>query len=226
QRFFNQQFVGGREVQTALADLFELFGVVGNATAGAAQREAWADHHGKARAADVKLDALLHRPGFFQRVGNARPGGIQADAGHRVLELQTVFGLLDGVLVGSDHLDLVLVQHAVLVQIKGAVQRGLTAHGGQDGVRAFLGDDLLDDLPSDGFDVGDVGRTGIGHDGRRIAVDQDDLVALFTQGLAGLSAGVVEFAGLTNDDRARANDEDALDVLTLRHSFAPLGAGS
>jgi hypothetical protein len=46
--------------------------------------------------------------------------------------------------------------------------------------------------------------------GRRVAVDQDDAVALLAQRLAGLGAGVVELAGLADDDRAGADDEDAL----------------
>ena len=48
--------------------------------------------------------------------------------GHRVLELQPVLGLLDRLLVGADHLDAVLRQHAVLVQVERAVQRRLPAH--------------------------------------------------------------------------------------------------
>ena len=119
--------------------------------------------------------------------------------------------------VGADHLDAVLGQHAVLVQVQRAVQRGLPAHGRQDRVGLFLGDDLLDHLPGDRLDVGHVGRLRVGHDRRRVAVDQDDLVALLAQRLAGLRAGVVELAGLADDDRAGADDEDALDVGALGH---------
>jgi hypothetical protein len=76
--------------------------------------------------------------------------------------------------------------------------------------RALLGDDLFDRLPGDRLDVDDVGRGRVGHDGRGVAVDQDDLVALLAQCLAGLNAGVVELAGLADDDRAGADDENAL----------------
>src|SRR5450830_1492098 len=56
----------------------------------------------------------------------------------------------------------------------------------------------------------------------RIAVDQDDFVAFFTQCLTGLRTGIVEFAGLTDDDRTSADDQDAFNVVTLRHvSFSP-----
>src|SRR5262249_23494030 len=51
----------------------------------------------------------------------------------------------------------------------------------------------------------------------RVRVDQDDLVALLAEGLAGLGAGVVEFAGLADDDGAGADQEDFLQVGALRH---------
>ena len=40
--------------------------------------------------------------------------------------------------------------------------------------RAAPFDDPLDDLPGDRLDVGDIGRARVGHDGRRVGVDQDD----------------------------------------------------
>ena len=43
-----------RQVDAALADLLELLRVVGDAAAGAAEREARADHHRKAVAADLR----------------------------------------------------------------------------------------------------------------------------------------------------------------------------
>jgi hypothetical protein len=55
----------------------------------------------------------LHRPGLVHAVGDAGARGAQTDLGHGVLELQAVFGLVDGFGLGADQLDLVLVQHAV-----------------------------------------------------------------------------------------------------------------
>ena len=42
-------------------------------------------------------------------------------------------------------------------------------------------------------------------------------VALGAQSLAGLGAGIIEFAGLADDDRAGADDEDCGDIGPLRH---------
>ena len=51
-------------------------------------------------------------------------------------------------------------------------------------------------------DVGAVGRVRVGHDRRRVRVDQDDVVAFLAQGFAGLGARVVELARLADDDGA------------------------
>ena len=58
---------------------------------------------------------------------------------------------------------------------------------------------------------------GIGHDGGRIGVDQDHPIALFPQGLAGLGTGIVELAGLADDDGTGPEDQDALDIGAFGH---------
>ncbi len=150
-------------------------------------------------------------------MGDAGARALQANAAHRLVKAGAVFGLVDGVGGGTDHLDAEFGQHAMLLQIQRAVQCGLTAHGGQDGVRALFLDDLAHHFPGDGLDVGGVGHLRVGHDGGRVGVHQDDAVALLAQGLARLGAGVVEFAGLADDDGAGAEDQDALKVVTFWH---------
>ena len=98
-----------------------------------------------------------------------------------------------------------------------AVERGLAAHGGQQRVGALLFDDLGDDFGGDRLHIGGVGQVRIGHDGGRIGVDQDDPVALFLERLAGLGAGIIELAGLPDDDRSRTDDEDRFDVGAFWH---------
>src|SRR5471030_2594964 len=216
QGLFDQQFGGRRCLQAALADGLELFFVVGDAAAGAAHRERGTDD-------DREAQRALHGPGFIHRVRDVRLGRTKADLGHRVLEFEAVFGLVDGLRRGADQLHVVLGQHAVVEQVERAVQRGLAAHGRQDRVRLFLGDDALHHLPGDRLDVGDVGHFRVGHDGRRIAVDQDDFIALFAQGFAGLGAGIIELAGLADNNRASANNQYTFKVCTFRHLiFSPL----
>ena len=221
QGFFNQQLVGGGSFQAAFADRLELFGVVGNAATCATQGKAGADHGGETQ-------RFLHAPGVVHAVGDAGARGAQADFGHRVLELATVFGLVDGFGRGANQLHrfasgsaLVFVEHAVVPQIQRTVERGLPAHGRQNRIGPLFGDDFFNRLPGDGLDVGHVCRSRVGHDRRRVAVDQDDAVTFFAQRLAGLHARVIKLAGLANDDRTGADDEDALDVGSFCHYFSP-----
>ena len=74
------------------------------------------------------------------------------------------------------------------------------------------------------LDVGGVGELGVGHDRRRVRVGEDDAVALLAEDLAGLGAGVVELAGLPDDDRAGADEQDRLDVVAPRHQATPRSA--
>ena len=94
------------------------------------------------------------------------------------LELLAVLPRLDRLDVRADQLDAVLLEDARLVQRHRGVQRGLAAEGGEQRVRALLLDDLLDDLRGDRLDVGGVGELRVGHDRRRVGVDQDDPQAL------------------------------------------------
>ena len=155
----------------------------------------------------------------------------KADPGHRLAEQFAVLGLVDRLGGRADHLDVEFVQHAHFLQRERAVERRLAAHGRQqreaagNGI-ALLLDDLGDDFRRDRLDIGAVGHVRIGHDRRRIGVDQDDPIALRAQRLAGLGAGIVEFAGLSDDDRARADDHDRRDICPLRHKISfPVAAG-
>ena len=137
---------------------------------------------------------------------------------HELLEDLAILALVDRLEARADELDVVLLEDAVVVQVDRRVQRGLAAEGRQDRVGLLLRDDRLDDLPRDRLDVGRVGEVGVGHDRRRVGVDEDDAHALFAQHAARLGARVVELARLADDDRAGADDEDAVDVVALGHS--------
>ena len=93
----------------------------------------------------------------------------QADARHRLLELLAVLGLVDRLLRRADQLDAVLVEHALAREVERAVERRLAAHRRQQRVGPLALDDLLDHLPGDRLDVGDVGHLRVGHDRRRVA---------------------------------------------------------
>src|SRR5215210_1992486 len=134
-----------------------------------------------------------------------------------------IFGPGDHLAVRADQLDPEALQRAVFVQGAGQVQRGLAPEGGQQGVGTLTLDHPGHRLRQERLDVGRVGELGVGHDRRRVGVDQHDLVALLPEHLAGLGAGVVELGGLADDDRPRAQQQDAPDVVAPGHQRAGLG---
>ena len=203
-RLFEQDLVDGAQVDAATGELAELFDVVGDAAADAPQRERRPDDR---READV-----FHRvQRVVQRAAVVAARRVAADLGHRIAEQQAILGELDRVDRGADQLDAVLLERAVLTQRDRQVQRRLPADRRQDRVRALALDDLRDDLGRQRLDVGPIGDLRVGHDRRRVAVDENDLEPLGLQRLARLRAGVIELAGLPDDDRARADDEHPLD---------------
>ena len=57
----------------------------------------------------------------------------------------------------------------------------------------------------------------IGHDRGRVRVHEDDAVSLLTQHATGLRARVVELAGLPDDDRPAADQQDRFQVVASGH---------
>src|SRR5208337_5649693 len=78
---------------------------------------------------------------------------------------------------------------------------------------------LADHLRGDGLDVGPVRHLGVGHDGGGVGIDEHHLIALLPEGLAGLGPGIIELAGLADDDRPRADDQDFLQIGAFRHNL-------
>ena len=212
--FFNEHLAGRRQLKALRHDQAQLLLVVRDATAGAA--------HGEARAQNHRIPELFHDG---QRVLNAiriiAAGRFDAKLRHALVEQLTVLAALDGFKVATDHLDAVFLQDAGFGQLNRRVQAGLPAQGGQQRIRMLASDYPLDELGGDGLDIGAVGHDGIGHDGRRVGVDQHHAIALVLEHLARLRAGVIEFARLTDDDGTRADDQDGFDVVAFRHSRAP-----
>ncbi len=211
----DQHFAGRGGVDPALDDLDELALVVGDAAAGAAHREARPDDR---RKTDI-LKRVKRLRKSFDVMGSRR---LKADFGHGLAEELAILGLVDRFRRRADHLDVVLFQHAHFFQAERAIERSLAAHRRQkrepagNGV-ALLLDDLGDDFRGDRLDIGPVRHLRIGHDRGRIRIDEDDAIAFLAQRLAGLRPRIIELAGLTDDDRARADDKDGRDIGALRH---------
>ena len=91
---------------------------------------------------------------------------------------------MNGVDRGTDELDTEFSSTPRLARPMAVFKRGLSAHGRrQERVGTFALDDLFDRIEGNRFNVGPVGKIRVGHDRGRIAVDQDDAVALFFEAL-------------------------------------------
>ena len=184
----------------------------------AAHRERRAQDHRVADPGRRRHLGLIAR--FFQRVRVARPRHGEADLLHRLLEQLAVLGLLDRLDLRADELDAVALRArppcAASSARFSAVWPPSVGRSASGRSRSMI---LLEHLDGERLDVGAVGELRIGHDRRRVRVDEDDLVALLLERLDALGAGVVELAGLPDDDRARADQHDVLDVVASGHGF-------
>ncbi len=189
----------------------ELLLVDGDSAARAAQGKGGPDDDGK-------LELLAPLPHIVQGTGYAAFGHLEANLFHGDTEKLTALRLLDGRQGRANEFHPVLLQDPVLGHGHRRVQAGLAAKGRQECAGTLLFNDAGHGLGLDGFDVGPVGQVRIGHDRRRVGVDQDDLVSLFLEGLECLGAGVIELAGLSDDDGARADEHYFLQICSFGHA--------
>ncbi len=180
-RLLEQNFVDGTEAETAIGHLAELFHVVGDATSHAAECERRPDDHREPE----RLDRSQR---FVERLDVGARRNRHVDRVHRFPELQTIFRNLDRLDRCPDEFDPVSLERAALAERHGQVERRLTPDGREQRVRSLAFDDLGHDLRGERLDVGAVGDLRVGHDRRRIAVDEHDLEPLGAQRLARLRA--------------------------------------
>ncbi len=116
----DKALVDRRDFQASLANFAQLFFIVGEAAARSAQRVR-RTHDDRIAQAFAEIDRFLHR--VHDRAFRYR----LLDILHQGPEQLAVFRPVDGVQVGSQDLDAILVQNTVLVQLDDEVQSGLTA---------------------------------------------------------------------------------------------------
>ena len=205
------------KIQTAGNDFLELALVVGHTAAGATQREGRADNH-RVVAHHIFGDV----PGLGHVVGHAAGRQVQADAHHRILETLAVFAFVDCLRIRANHAHAVFLQRAGLVQGHGAVQGRLATQGGQHGIRPLAGNDFFYIFGRNRFHISAGSCLRVSHDGGRVGVHQHHFITFLFQSLAGLCSGVVKLTPLTDNNGARANDENLLDRCVFRHGQCKL----
>ena len=188
--------------------------VMRDAATGAAERVGRPDHQ---RQADQFEDGL----GLVHGRDGPALGDRLADLLEQALEQLAVLGGADRLDLGAEETDVVLVEHTGVGERDREVEAGLAAEGGQEAVRALPLDDPGQHLDRERLDVDDVGDALVGHDCRRVGVDEDGGDALLAQGAAGLGAGVVELRRLADDDRPAPDDEDLGGLVSQRTTSPP-----
>ena len=193
----------GRGIEAGLGHALEFFLVISDAATSAAERIGRTDDDRELTADEGDRFAR-----GLEGLHDAGARDVEADFEHQLLEDFAVFAALDCVFLCADELDAVFLEHARARELERKVERRLAAERREERVGLLLGDDAFHGFNREGFHVGNVRRLRIRHDCGRVGVHQDDAVTFFAQSLAGLGAGIIELAGLADDDRSRADDED------------------
>ena len=142
---------------------------------------------------------------------------VETNGAHRFVEALAVFRHVDGIATRADHLHVEAFEHTFAREIQRTIQCGLATHGRQQRIGPLALDHLRNGAPFQRLDVGRIGHCRVGHDGRGIGVDENDAATFFAQRLTGLRAGVVELAGLADDDGARTENQNRRKIAALRH---------
>ncbi len=163
---------GGLEPQLELA--FERGAVVGHAATPTAEGEGRADDGGQ-------TDNVEGRQALFQR--RDRHGGQhrQTCRLHGEPEGLAVLGQSDRPHRGAEQAHTEPLQDSLFLELDRQVEGGLTAEGGDEGVGAFLLENRGHGLGGQWLHIGAVGEPGVGHNGRRVGIHQDDPATLFAQ---------------------------------------------
>jgi len=105
-------------------------------------------------------------------------------------------------------------------QIQSTVEGCLTTHGGQQRIGALSLYNFRHRIPFNWLDVGGIRHRRICHNRSRIGIDQDNSVSLLPERFTSLSAGVIKFTGLTDNNRAGTKNQNAVYIGSFRHGVS------
>ena len=156
--------------------------VSGRSSPQAAQGERRSNQDGPA------ADQFRRRNDLVNGIARHRLTDGQVDRFTHLVEQFPVLRFVNGVQIRADQFHPKSLQGAVVRKFAGDVECGLAPHPGEQRTRAFLFEDLCDGVGQQRFDVNDVRHFGVVLNGGRVGIDENDLVAVFTQRSHGLRA--------------------------------------
>ena len=191
---FNENLANERSLESSCTDYLQLVNVVDHTAAGAA--------HCISRTENYRIFELFsYLYSLVNAVSYLASGHTDAELTHSVFELDTVLTTLDSIHLYTNDLNAVLFKYTGLIQLRAEVESGLSAEVRQECVRTLLVDYLGKSVKIQRLDVCDISNIGVRHDSCGVRIHENNLISQLTEGLAGLGAGIVEFAGLSDDDR-------------------------
>ena len=134
-----------------------------------------------------------------------------------MLKFNAVFTTLNGIHLYTNNFYMIFIQNTGLIQLCTQIQTGLSAQIRQKRIRTFLCNDLFQTFHIQRFNIRHIRCLRICHNSCRVGIDQNNLITQFFQCLAGLSARIIEFAGLTDNNRTRTNNKYFMNVCSLWH---------
>ena len=119
------------------------------------------------------------------------------------------------------------LEHARAEQFHGRVQAGLATECGKQHelavsadffqLRQFADDNFLHCLGRDRLNVGAIGKFRVGHDRGGVGIHQHHAVAFFLKRLASLRSRIIKLTRLPNNNRASADNQNRMNVVSSRH---------
>ena len=168
-----------REAESLVADGNELLLIVTETRAQATEGVCRTDDD---RIAKVACSLLC----LIERVAGMALDGVDTNLIETLHKEFAVFGVDDGLDRRTEHLHVVFLEHATLVELNSAVQCRLSAEAEQDAIGTFLLDDLLDEKWSDRQEIHTVGNAFRSLHCGNIRVNENALDAFFLQCLESL----------------------------------------
>ena len=208
----DKNLMHGRELKCVDTDLAELLLVVSKAATCTAKGKCRTENYGIADASRSSLCLL-------KIIGDLGGDSGLTDRLAELLEHLSVLCSLDRLGACTEKSCAALLKNTLLLKLHSKVKSCLSADTGENCIRTLVTEDLCNVLKGEGLHINLVRDGGIGHNGSRVGVNKNYLVALLLQCKAGLCARIIKLCSLSDNDRTRADYHYSLNICSLCHLF-------
>ena len=199
-----------REVKSCRTETFKFLAVIGNAASCAPQGKAGTDNN---------RETYLVDSGFclFKGMDNSTFRNLETDFVHGLAEGVPPFCFFNDIDISAKQLNIIFVENACFSYLYGSIKPCLSAKSWEKSIRTLTFNNFGNEFRSNRLDICAIRNFRIGHDCRRVGVDENYLIPFFFQCFDRLGSGVVKFAGLADDNGTRADNQNLFDVSSFGH---------